>query len=215
MSDFLTQDDLLFAHAFGRLPEPLALVVATHLALSPEARKRYRHFEAFAGEMLWKSQFEALRTGALESALARLDENHADLDLKSAEDLGDDPVPSPLREVLGGPLDGLRWKRFGSFAEHRIEIGRGDYRASLVRVKSGRRTPRHTHRGLEVMLVLRGGLHDERGHYSCGEMMIANEMVDHQPAADPGEDCLCLSVINAPLRLTGPFLRLLNPLLPG
>jgi putative transcriptional regulator len=34
---------------------------------------------------------------------------------------------------------------------------------------------------------------------------------DHRPIAGPGRDCICLTVIDAPLRLTGRFGRFLNP----
>ncbi len=36
MTKDLSLDDLLIAHAAGKLAEPVALVVATHLALSPD-----------------------------------------------------------------------------------------------------------------------------------------------------------------------------------
>ena len=46
-----------------------------------------------------------------------------------------------------------------------------------------------------------------------GDVAEADPSVNHQPVADPGEDCICLAVTDAPLRLTGPFGRLLNPFL--
>ena len=42
---------------------------------------------------------------------------------------------------------------------------------------------------------------------------IADPHVDHQPQALGDEDCLCLAVTDAPLRLTGRFSRFLNPFL--
>jgi anti-sigma factor RsiW len=47
-----TLDELLAAHAAGRLPPPVALVVASHLALSPESRRRHRAYEAVGGALL-------------------------------------------------------------------------------------------------------------------------------------------------------------------
>jgi putative transcriptional regulator len=39
----------------------------------------------------------------------------------------------------------------------------------------------------------------------------ADSQVDHRPVADEDEDCLCLTVTDAPLRLTGWLGRLLSP----
>jgi putative transcriptional regulator len=64
-----------------------------------------------------------------------------------------------------------------------------------------------------MTLVLAGGFSDESGHFVRGDVAEADPSVNHQPVADPGEDCLCLAVTDAPLRLTGPFGRLLNPFL--
>ncbi len=73
--------------------------------------------------------------------------------------------------------------------------------------------PVHTHEGTELTLVLAGAFSDAHGHFLRGDVAEADASVEHQPVADPGEDCLCLAVTDAPLRLTGPFGRLLNPFL--
>ena len=83
----------------------------------------------------------------------------------------------------------------------------------LMRIKSGTAMPTHTHEGCELTLVLAGGFSDENGHFLRGDVAEADPSVTHQPVADPGEDCLCLAVTDAPLRLTGAFGRLLNPFL--
>jgi len=41
--------------------------------------------------------------------------------------------------------------------------------------------------------------------------VILNQHHDHQPVALHGEDCITLSVLDAPVRLTGRLTRLLNP----
>ena len=73
--------------------------------------------------------------------------------------------------------------------------------------------PKHTHAGNELTLVLAGGFTDARGSYLRGDVAVTDEHVDHQPTADWDEDCLCLAVVDAPLRLTGRMTRFLNPFL--
>ncbi len=80
----------------------------------------------------------------------------------------------------------------------------------LLRIKAGTALPQHTHEGHEFTLLLAGGFSDASGHYLRGDVAVADASVDHRPVADDGEDCLCLAVTDAPLRLTGPFGRYLN-----
>jgi len=77
-------------------------------------------------------------------------------------------------------------------------------------VKAGAALPQHTHEGAEYTLLLTGGFSDETGHYRRGDVAIADPSIDHRPVADEGEDCICLAVTDAPLRLTGRFGRYLN-----
>ena len=110
-----------------------------------------------------------------------------------------------------GRSNSLRWRHYGTAAEAEIPIRAPGYRTTLVRVRAGRMVPRHTHEGNELTVVLEGAFHDEAGHYRRGDLAIADSSVDHRPMADDGQDCLCLAVTDAPLRLTGRFGRLLNP----
>jgi putative transcriptional regulator len=84
--------------------------------------------------------------------------------------------------------------------------------ASLLWIKPGRIMPSHTHDGAEVTLVLKGGFSDASGHYRRGDIAFADSDVDHRPRADEDEDCICFAVTDAPLRLTGPFGRIVQRL---
>ena len=216
MSEPLTLDELLTAHAAGRLPPPLALMAASHLALSPASRERYRSFEAAGGVLLERLEPASLAPDAWQRLCARLD------------DVPPEPVPpprpvpkamrrlpAPLRAVLPDSLDKLRWRGFGGVAEAVLDLRTPGFRTTLLRVRGGRAVPRHTHEGNELTLVLEGSFHDELGRYVRGDLAITDPTVKHQPVADEGEDCLCLAVTDARLRLTGPLGRLLNPFMPS
>ena len=71
--------------------------------------------------------------------------------------------------------------------------------------------PQHDHGGNEWTLVLDGGFTDEAGHFARGDMAERQQGEAHQPVADPGTDCICLVVADAPVALTGTVGRLLNP----
>jgi len=218
-SEHITVDDLLLAHAAGRLPEPVGLVVATHLALTPSRRETYREYEALGGAMLDDLAPAALSDGAFDRLLARLDDDAESSDAERATAAGsprdavDPELPAPLRAYVHGRLADLPWKHYGGVSEAPLPLDESVYRARLVVLKAGKAVPKHTHDGQEITVVLKGAFNDGIGHYRRGDIAIADAHVDHQPVADPAEDCLCLTVTDAPLRLTGTFSRFLNPFL--
>ena len=216
-SEHITVDDLLLAHAAGRLPEPVGLVVATHLALTPSRRAVYREYEALGGAMLDDLPPAELSNGAFDRLLARLDDDAEPIRTRGADNSprgsADPDVPAPLRSYIKGRLADLPWKHYGGVSEAPLALDESVYRSRLVVLKAGKAVPKHTHDGQEVTVVLKGAFNDGIGHYARGDIAIADAHVDHQPVADPTEDCLCLTVTDAPLRLTGTFSRFLNPFL--
>lgn len=211
MMQDLTLDELIAGHAAGNLPEPISLAVATHLALSASHRREFRTFEAAGGAMLEKLEPVSMREGCLSRLLDALDDD-------DVEDLcaysGRDPrLPAPLAAYVPGRLEELRWRSYGTASEAELPLRSPGFRTALIRVKAGRSVPQHTHDGHELTVVLDGGFTDASGHYVRGDLVLADHAVDHRPVADDDQDCLCLAVTDAPLRLTGTFGRLLNPLL--
>jgi putative transcriptional regulator len=82
--------------------------------------------------------------------------------------------------------------------------------ASLLRCRPGKAIPAHTHAGLEAVLVLQGGFHDATGHYTTGDIAVADDTIAHRPIADGAADCIVFIVRQAPVRLTGPFGRIMQ-----
>jgi putative transcriptional regulator len=122
-------------------------------------------------------------------------------------------LPAPLGAYVRGPLADLPWRHFGAVSEAPLPLDESTYRTRLIRLRAGRAVPRHPHGGQELTVVLEGAFHDGIGAYAVGDLAIADPHVEHQPRALGDEDCLCLAVTDAPLRLTGRFSRFLNPFL--
>ncbi len=214
MPSFHAQDEHLMDYAAGSLAEPIAVLVATHLALCPPCRARVEAFEAVGGALLETLGAEPIDRSLRGSVLAKLDE----IDSESAPPPSvrkpvpiDLRVPQPLRGYLGGGLDTLAWKARGPLDEVRILREYAGVTSRLLRIKAGTAMPRHTHEGSELTLVLTGGFADRGEHFLRGDVAVADSGVDHCPVADSGEDCYCFAVNDAPLRLTGSLSRFLNP----
>lgn len=211
MTSDLTLDELLFDHAFGKLAGPVALVVGTHLALSPAGRARYAACMALAGALLETAEPAPLGTSAWDRLEKAIDQAPPIRPVPRPD--GDPRVPAPLRRFVPRGFDALAWRHLGPAQEAELALDEPGYRTRLIRLKPGKSVPRHTHVGHELTVVLEGGFRDEQGHHVRGDLVIADPSVDHRPVADEDGDCLCLTVTDAPLRLTGPIGRLLNPLL--
>jgi putative transcriptional regulator len=208
-------EELLLDYAAGSIDEPTALVLATHMALCPECRDAVTQFESVGGALLEAIEPATLPPDALDSLLARLDEPAPTPVTRSPA--GGGPagrIPEPLRSYIGNDLEAIRWKQIMRGVEQaKIAVGdpSGPIKARLMRIRPGIRIPRHTHAGTELTLVLVGGFTDDAGHYRRGDLSFSDEEIDHSPVADNDGECICLMVTDAPLRLTGPLMRLLNP----
>jgi putative transcriptional regulator len=156
---------------------------------------------------------EPLAEDSLEQALARLDRPPAEAAPAPAVPQGELALPQPLRGYVGDSLDCLPWRRMGPIAEVRLLRDFEGYTTRLLWAQAGAAVPAHTHAGNEMTLVLRGAFTDSSGHFIRGDVDEADSSIAHQPIAAEDEDCICLAVTDAPLRLTSRFGRLLNPFL--
>lgn len=206
-------DDLLLAYAAGGLGEAWSLVVATHLALCPTCRDTVQAAEAVGGHLL-----ETVETYESNSSdFTRVMRRVADLAQEPRrttvmKPAGRPLLPQPLRRYVGGDVSGLSWRRLGRGAYH-VPIVTGDppSRARLLRIPAGTAVPLHGHKGRELTLVLTGAFRDRHLHFSRGDVQEADSGLEHQPQADPGEDCVCLAVTDAPLRFASLAARLVQP----
>jgi putative transcriptional regulator len=197
-------DAILAGYACGTLSPALHALVGAHLELSDRNRGFVVALENTLGEGVARGTSRPIRS------------RDARLDAIFAEPVGPSsrvrPCESPraLTHFLGGPIDSLDFRPvLPGIRECRFE-GDPETRAVLYRIRPGRRMPQHSHEGLEVTLVLKGGFTDETGHFRRGDMVVADEHLDHVPVADADEECICFAVMDAPLKLTGTFGRLIN-----
>jgi putative transcriptional regulator len=209
-------DALLASYSAGALPPPVHVLVASHLALKGENRSFVAALDAVAArERIDRIAPQPLadRDAALAAAFAA---DEADATEHAANGRAEDPLlPPPLRRYLGRGLDAMPWRRRlpGVRACTFERFDRGE--AGFLWVKPGRRMPSHTHEGSEITLVLKGAFRDGAARYGRGDVAIADSEVDHHPQVEPGDDCLCFVVTDAPLHLTGPVGRILERLFRG
>jgi putative transcriptional regulator len=193
MTDLLEM--LLIDYAAGHLPSHKAFVVATLLAISPEARRKVQRFEAIGGSVIEDQDPADMCGSCLDKVLARIDGEAAA------------PEPEPVPDTIYGlpehlcrlwtcaQLEHAQWKRSGDAEHLALRLSACAFQRntlSLMRLPPGCETYAHTHAGSEIKLVLEGGFTDRFGHYRKGALqIIPDARVPHAAKAD-GDGCLCL-----------------------
>ena len=204
----------LMAFSAGTLDEPYATVVATHLAMSEGGRETLRHINTIGGAVLNAEPEVELATGSLDRLMGALDdEDRINVVAYDARPVAGD-IPLPLQRYLPNGMEGVRWKWTGpGVATADLAWGKdGRSRLMLLRVAAGRPVPEHGHGGQELTLILSGAYRDRFGVFATGDIADHDEDVEHQPIAEPGEDCICLVAVDAKLTFRSRLLRALQPL---
>lgn len=205
-------DAILFDYAAGNLSEGWSLAIATHIALCPECRSRVFAAEAIGGAMIEAIEPEPVGEDLLAATLARIEAGGTAPEPRKPSPPSDPLFPEPLRSYLGNGR-GIAWRRLSPSAQtFIIPTGDRSTTARLLRIAAGAAMPVHSHRGRELTLVLQGAFHDEGGMFVRGDIEEADDEVEHQPIAVAGEDCICLAVTDARLKLRG-LPRLFQPFL--
>ncbi|MEX0695022.1 MAG: ChrR family anti-sigma-E factor [Rhodospirillales bacterium] len=210
-------DELLLDYASGALGEAWSLAVATHLSLCPACRSAMAEMETIGAGLLDAATPVPLSNDALEMIMQRLESDDVNTQ-QPAQPVRAQPsgsgLPQPLSNYAENGLGEIDWQRLGLGAsQYLIPTGDHGVTARLLRIPAGRPVPEHTHGGLELTLVLSGAFSDQIGRFGPGDFQEADGSLQHQPRAEPGADCICLAVTDAPLRFKSLAARMVQPFL--
>lgn len=212
----LIPDEWLISYAAGALSEAHALLVATHVEYHPELQDKLQDAEDIGGAMVDSSEPASLKDDALDAVMARLDDVPAAMETTEKNEEKNkiaSHLPSPLANYINSDLSDLKWRAMGpGMSQVRLWTGPNDERLWLLKARGGTHIPKHDHNGNEMTLILQGGYKVGDNHYSVGELELADsDTVNHQPIIDEGEDCICLVVTEAPIKLHSFFGKMMQP----
>lgn len=210
MATHLAPDEMLAGYACGATTPGIALLVAAHLTQAPEARSRVGELERIGGILLAEEPPAEMSETALDRALAALDHAPGEAAIDRRRVPASGVLPRPVVERIGLDADRVPWKlRLPGVWVHEVG-GFADDRVVLLRARPGASVPQHTHRGIEVTLVMQGCMLDRGVEYLPGDVVVNDEDVDHRPRIIGDETCYCLVVQQGDMHFTGPFSRVLN-----
>lgn len=213
MAKFHPELDLLTEHAAGNLPLAQAACVSAHMNYCEQCRRTSSQLQTLGSVLFGNLQGVPVGEAQLDAVLARLDDEPP-LSYASSRRETAGRTPAILQRLMSGDFTDLAWKKItSSLSISYLKTGDRGYEFALYHIKAGGRIPEHTHRGSEMTLVLEGGFSDADGSYHQGDFILREPSDVHAPTAVQSEDCICLAVLDAPLRFTGWKYRWMNPFL--
>lgn len=191
-----TYHSLLVEYASGCLDEAHALVVATHMALSPTARKYVAQYESIGGSMLNDCCTPvAMKADALASVMDKLEsiERPKTTACGAKKKISSDELAIP--ECLDHYIETRVWNAapHGTQTLH-VKTTCSGSKAQLMKIAAGQSVAPHTHKTKEVTLVLKGGFRDGADNYGRGDLIVLERGVTHALVADVNEGCVCFVV---------------------
>lgn len=213
MATYHPSTDLLTEYAAGILPLAQAACLSAHLNYCPQCRQQTAQLQDLGAELFSALPPQPVAESLLDNVLARLDEAPP-LTYQRVPESGVGRLPALLQRLMRGDFSELSWKKItGSLRISYLRTGDPGFEFALYHIKAGGRIPWHTHRGSEMTLILQGGFSDADGSYHVGDFLYRDASDVHAPTALQSEDCICLAVLDAPLRFTSWKFRWMNPFL--
>ncbi|WP_206105871.1 ChrR family anti-sigma-E factor [Rhizobium laguerreae] len=206
-----TIDALMAHYVAGSLPEPARVLVQSHLEMKPDNRSLVNSLELLAGEALENAPEATIadRDGLLAAIFSSASPIPAPRTVTRPENA---LFPQALRALLGFEAEDVPWRRrLPGFKEYSLDMDGCE--VSLMWIRPGRALPAHTHKGMELILILDGAFNDERGRFGPGDISIADETVDHRPVAEKDRPCIAFAVSDGPVKLTGSFRQMIGDLI--
>ena len=223
-------DNILVEFAAGTLDTAQAVAVNAHMHFCTKCQQNIKKMEQTGGAMLDSLDPEALAENSFDKLLSAIEvmaaesisTNHGTddtlinnkIDLRSdeavkiARDYG--RLPNVVAKMMSQKA--LKWRYINSSLKtSHLIAGQNVHQVSLQKISAGGVAPEHDHSGTEMTVVLKGSFSDKEGIYQEGDFILKEPGQIHQPISARNEDCLCLSVESAPVKLTGFFGRMVNP----
>ncbi len=221
MTQHCPDSQWLTEYVAGSLSESQALCVSTHLNFCETCRSQAAELNT-VGALVFDNQAPSASVDpAMFDQIMNRIENpiHTEQPALSARPGALEPLsaveklPLAIGKLMPEGMDNLRWKKLGKHIRV-ANLDRLDEQRdiSLHKLMPGGTVAEHDHHGEEITVVLCGSFSDQDGVYRAGDFIVRKPGETHRPMVTDDEECICLSVCDAPVKFTGMFTRLLNPL---
>lgn len=208
------ETEMLLEYSAGSMQLAPSIAVTAHLNFCDACASTSKSLQDIGGHLL-DQHCEEISDELLDDIFSRIDEPESQSQHSCKKDVAcQDAIANQLPPFVSGLLPrSLKWRKLSpSLRAAPINVGERRYELALHKIDAGGKVPDHDHRGQEITVVLKGSFSDEDGVYQPGDFLVREPGESHRPMAAQNDDCICLSVLEAPIKLKG-LKSLLNPFL--
>jgi len=217
VANFHPSDNELMEFSAGNLEWALSICISAHIQFCPHCKNKVAQFNGIGGSILNHVEPAPVSDTALANVMAKIkglsQAPSEEKEIAKSNNGRTRSLPRVVQKLI--PQDKpLNWSFVSpALRAARLETGQSKYEVCFHKIKRGGKVAEHDHRGLEVTLVLEGSFSDANGNYVEGDYIVKRPGEAHRPIAAQDQDCLCLSVVEAPVKVTGFMGKLINPFL--
>jgi putative transcriptional regulator len=211
--------ELLIEYSAASMATAPSIAVTTHLQFCDKCQQATQSLNQIGGELLEASLGTSVSEDSLEELLRKVsdlpqetaDESQSATKSTSSTDRFKQALPTYVQGLF--PPNDLDWRSVSKSVQvATMRSGETSHELALHRISAGGETPKHRHTAQEITVVLTGCFSDENGVYQPGDFLVREQGEVHRPSASQNEECICLSVLAGPIKLTG-LKQILNPFL--
>lgn len=217
MINFHPDARFLTEYSAGTLSVAQAIAVSVHLEFCPHCRQRLASLNQVGAAMFEQadSTEETVDMSGLDAIFDRIDNPLEQEKTVINHKVNKEALNSSLvNKLITANQDHFSWKKLTKkLAFSRLQSGDVEKEVGLYHIFAGGNIPSHKHKGDEITVVLKGSFSDEDGVYHQGDFLQRHGNETHRPMASQDADCICLAVVDAPVKFTGLLSRFINPFL--
>ena len=197
--------EMLLEFSAGTLDTATALCVSAHLHFCQSCREELMHLNEIGAQLLVETQPEDIDDSLLDTVMSKIDAAEPASEAPKTE-VPRTEFPFCIDKLISKPEGTPVWRRLSKSVNiARLNTGQNKYEVALHRICAGGKTPAHDHHGTEYTVVLKGSFSDETSVYKEGDFIVRNPGDVHQPMGAKNGECICLSALEAPIKLTNPL----------
>lgn len=202
---------MLVEFAAGTLDTAASICVSAHLHFCGECRAELLSLNEVGAQLMAEATPEPVDDSVLDSVMAAIDGLKPSKASKIEQPISPS-FPFSVSKLISDSAATLTWKRLTASVDiARFKTGQRAYEVALHKISAGGKTPKHDHNGLEFTVVLKGSFSDERAVYREGDFLLRQPGDVHQPMGAQNGECICLSALAAPIKLSNPLGFLMKP----
>ena len=208
-SQFHPDETMLLEFSAGTLATAPSICVSAHLHFCSKCRTSLLRLDQIGAQLMSEANPLELEDDAFDTVMANLDSSQQ---IPSVSDNKRTSYPFSVSKLMKNNLVSQTWRRLSASVDvARFETGQKDFEVALHKICAGGKIPKHDHHGLEYTVVLKGSFSDESAVYREGDFLVREPGDVHQPMGAQNGECVCLSALSAPIKLTNPFGFLMKP----